>query len=51
MLQGDNVARLRCELGTDLASPRNVFEDFSLLRSLLNRRDVFPSPPVAQAVA
>src|SRR5262249_60313306 len=42
MLGGDNLAWLGLELGTDLATPRAVFEALSLPRSLLNGRNVRP---------
>jgi hypothetical protein len=48
MLGGDNLAWLRLELGTDLATPRAVFEAFALPRSLLNGRNVLPRLVVAR---
>src|SRR5258706_15894048 len=51
MVCGDNLARLRLELGTDLAPPRAVFEDLALPRCLLNWRNVFPGLVVARPVS
>src|SRR6516162_7953932 len=42
VLRGDNLAWLRVELGTDLATPRSV---------LLNGRDVLPGLVVARTVS
>src|SRR5262249_589779 len=39
MLQGHDIARLRCELTADLATPRAEFEGLSRPRCLLNRRN------------
>src|SRR6266849_11116157 len=50
MLRGDNLAWLRLELGTDLATPRVVFEALMHPRCLLNGRNVLPSLVVARTV-
>src|ERR1700736_530322 len=50
MVCGDNLARLRLELGTDLTPPRAVFEDLALPRCLLNWRNVFPGLVVTRPV-
>ena len=41
MLLGQNLTRLRDEFGTDLATPRAVFEAFAGPRCLLNGRIYF----------
>src|SRR6516164_5195403 len=51
VLRGDNLAWLRVELGTDLATPRSVFEALVLPRCLLNGRDVLPGLVVARTVS
>ena len=51
MLRGNNLARLRRELGTELAAPRTVFEALALPRRPLDRRDVFPVLVVTRAVS
>jgi hypothetical protein len=51
MLRGDNLAWLRLELGTDLATPRAVFEALLHPRCLLNGRNVLPSLVVARTVS
>src|SRR5262245_13084272 len=51
MLCGDDLARLRLELGTDLATPRAVFEALVLPRCLLNGRNVLPGFVVARTVS
>src|SRR6266446_310518 len=51
MLRGDNLAWLRLELGTDLATPRAVFEALVLPRCLLNGRNVLPRLVVARTVS
>src|SRR5262245_23618058 len=51
VLRGDNLARLRRELGTDLAAPRAVFEGLVCPRRLLNGRNVLPRLVVARTVA
>src|SRR5208337_2620772 len=51
MLGGDNLVWLGLELGTDLATPRAVFEALSLPRCLLNGRNVLPSLVVARTVS
>jgi hypothetical protein len=51
MLRGDNVARPRLELGTDLATPRAVFKGFSQPSCLLNGRDILPSLVVARVIS
>jgi hypothetical protein len=51
MLRGDNLAWLRLELGTDLATPRAVFEALGLPRCLLDRRNVPPGLVVARTVS
>src|SRR5262249_51738482 len=49
--RGDNLARLRLELGTDITTPRTVFEDLALPRPSLNWRHVLPGLIVAWAVS
>src|ERR1700736_5302354 len=51
MLRSDNLAWLRLELGTDLATPRAVFEALSHPRGLLNGCNVLPSLVVARTVS
>src|SRR5689334_8035676 len=51
MLRRDDVARLRLEPGTNLATPRAEFEGLAGPASPLNRRDVFPSLVVTRTVA
>jgi hypothetical protein len=51
MLRSDNLAWLRLELGTDLATPRAVFEALSHPRCLLDGRNVLLSLVVARTVS
>src|SRR5262249_1808775 len=51
MLRGDNLARSGLEPGTDLATPRAVFEALSLPRGFLNGRNVLPGLVVARTVS
>src|SRR5262249_61936846 len=51
MLRGDDLAPLGRELGTDLATPRAVFEALSRPARLLNGRNVLPSLVVARRVS
>src|SRR5262249_46844397 len=51
MLRGDNLAWLRLELGTDLATPSAVFEALVRPRCLLNWRNVLPVLIVARTIA
>ena len=51
MLQGHDVARLRLELATDLATPRAVFEGLMRPGCLLDRRNVLPGLVVAWTVS
>src|SRR5262249_39045975 len=51
MLEGHDVARLRRELGTDLAAPRAVCESLVRPRCLLDRRNVLPGLVVARAIS
>src|SRR5215470_9612503 len=51
MLEGHDVARLRLEFNTDLATPCPVFEGLSQPRGLLNRSNVLPSLVVARTVS
>src|SRR5215470_1260802 len=51
MLRGNNLAWLRRELGTDLATPRAVFEALSHPRCLLNGCNVFPALVVSRTVS
>src|SRR4029077_14406097 len=50
VLEGHDVARLRCELAADLTAPRAELEGPSRPRSLLNGRNVFPGLVVASSV-
>src|SRR5215813_209791 len=51
MLSSDDFAGLGLELGTDLATPRAVFESFMRPSCFLDRRDVLPGLVVAWTVA
>src|SRR5262249_26960785 len=51
MLRGDDLAWLGLEFGTDLPTPRAVFEALSRPRRLLNGRNVLPSLVVARTVS
>src|SRR5215471_18062640 len=51
MLEGHDVARLRCEFAPDLAAPRAVFESLVRPRCLLDRRNVLPGLVVARAIS
>src|SRR4029077_4738541 len=51
MLSRNNLARLRYELGTDLATPCAISEGLVLPRRLLNGRNVFPSFVGARTVS
>ena len=51
MLLGNDITRLRRELGVDLAAPRAVLEGPARLGRLLDRRNVFPALVVAGAIA
>src|SRR5262249_9553608 len=51
MLSGDNVAWLRLEFGTDLATPRAVFEALSQPACFLNGRNVLPGLVVTRTVS
>src|SRR5262245_3146646 len=51
MLAGDNFARPRLKLGTDLTTPRAVFERLIRPTSLLNGRDILPSFVIARKIA
>ncbi len=51
MLRSDNLAWLRRELGTDLATPRAVFEGLSLPPRLLDRRNLLPGLVVARTIS
>src|SRR6202030_1972006 len=51
MLHRNDLAWLRCELGTDFATPAAELEALASPRRLLNRCNVFPSRIVAQTVS
>src|SRR5262245_21918515 len=51
MLEGHDVAWLRCEFAADLATPRAVFEGLVRPRRLLDRRNVLPGLVVARAIS
>jgi hypothetical protein len=51
VLLGHDFAWLRSEFGTDLATPRAVFESLSRPSRFLNRRNILPGLVVARAVA
>src|SRR5262245_2040081 len=51
MLGGDDLAWVRLELGTDLATPRAVFEALACPRCPRNGRNVLPSLVVARTVS
>src|SRR5262249_34981393 len=51
MLCRDDVARLRLELGTNLAAPRAVFERLAGPASFLDRRNIFPAFIIARTIA
>jgi hypothetical protein len=51
MLEGHDIAWLRLELGTELATPRAVFEGLMRPGCLLNWREVFPGLVVARTVS
>src|SRR5262249_35053602 len=51
MLRGNDLTRLRDELGAELAAPSAIFEALPLPSCLLNWRNVFPRLIVARTVA
>src|SRR5215475_8767842 len=51
MLRGDDLAWLRFEPGTDLATPRLIFEALSRPRYLLNGRNVLPGLVIARSIS
>ena len=51
MLRGDNVAWLRLEPGTDLATPSAIFEALSQPPCLLNGRNILPGLVIAGTVS
>src|SRR5262245_47629222 len=51
MLEGHDVARLRCEFTADLGAPRPVSEGLMRPSRLLNRSNVLPGLVVAWTVA
>src|SRR5262249_49310606 len=50
MLRRDDVARVRLEPGTNLATPCAVFKGLAGQTSFLDRRDIFPSFIIARTV-
>src|SRR5262245_12228253 len=51
MLEGHDVARLRCEFAPAPAAPRAVFEGLVRPRCLLDGRNVLPTLVVARAIS
>src|SRR6516225_7339507 len=51
VLEGYEVAWLKCEFGADLATPRSLFDGLSRPSCLLNRSNVLPGLVVAWTVA
>ena len=51
MLLGDDVARLRLELGVELAASGSVFERLARPCCFLNRRQILPRLVVARPIA
>ena len=50
VLRRDDIAGLRLELLSDLATPRSVFKGLRRERRLLNRRDVLPLLVIARPI-